>query len=329
MLNVMKAHMAKTAIGCFAFDDSGKMILHSFFDSAPEKAAEKLALPMDDSFLSQLSKYEAVEDNFAAKLARKNMRKYALALGFCKNDIEFNKFMGGLGMALSRNKLGTIITKDLVLVQASNSLDSLSRFVNIMTEHFKEWFWLNYPEYKGDNEKIISAVATYGSREKFPDFSGSYGIRFEKKDEALLKEFAVQLNSLMKLKKEKDSYVRSLVREVAPNFSYLIDELLAARMIASAGSMEKISRMPSGAIQLIGAEKAMFRHMKNRQARPPKYGMIFESTFVKNAPEDKKGKAARIVASSLFKAIKIDFYSKRDEREHLKKEMEKELGMIR
>jgi len=325
----MKAHLAKTAIGYFAFDDGKKLIFYSLFDADPEKALERLGKQIDDSFLMQLKDYSVQEDEFAAKIARKNLRNYALTLGFCHNDEKFSSFMAGIGMALSKGKLGNIITKDLVLVQASSSLDSLNKFINIMTEHFKEWFWLNYPEYKGENEKIISDVAKYGSRESFPDFKGSYGIKLGKADETVLKEFAIQLGSLMKLKKEKESYVRSMAREVSPNLSFLIDELLAARMIAAAGSMEKLSRMTAGTIQLLGAEKAMFRHMKNRQAKPPKYGMLFESSYVKNAPNDKKGKAARIVASHLYKAAKIDYYSKRDEKEKLKSEMEKELGALR
>lgn len=325
----MKAHIANTPIGYFAFDDNKNMILYSLFDSVPEKALERMLKPIDDSFLIQLKDFVVEKDEFAAKLARKNMRSYALKLGFCRTDEEFNKFISAIGMAISQKKLGTIITKDLVMVQASNSLESLNRFINILTEHFKEWFWLNYPEYKGENEKIISDFAKYGSRESFPNFKGSYGIKFDKNDEQLLKEFAMQLSSLMKLKKEKESYVRSTAKEIAPNFSYLIDEILAARMISSAGSMEKLSRMSAGTMQLLGAEKALFRHMKNRQAKPPKYGMLFETSYVKNAPEDRKGKAARIVASYLYKAAKIDYYSKRDEKEKLKKEMEKELGVLR
>lgn len=324
----MKAHMARTAIGLLAFDGNQKLISYSFFSRDPTKAVSEYGKGIGKDFLEKLSGYEASEDDTGRKIARRMERKIAIEKGFAKNDYDFNSFVSGFGMAFSSGKLKGSITPDLVLVHASNSLESLNKFVNILTEHFKEWFWLSYPEYRGDNEKIIRAVAEHGSRENFPGFSESYGISLKENDVEQLRKMASQLESLYAGKKSLESYVRSLAKEVAPNMSFLVDELMAARIISTAGSLESLSKMPAGTLQLLGAEKALFRHLKNRNAKPPKFGVLYDCSYVRNTPVEKKGKVARIVASQLSKAAKIDFYSKRDDGKKLKEEMEREIEEI-
>lgn len=323
--NVMKAHLARTAIGLLAFDDNQRIIAHSFFSRDPLKAVSEYEKGIGNDFLEKLSGYDASEDDAGKRIARKMERKIAIEKGFVKSSPEFNEFVAGFGMALSSRKLKGSITMDLVLVQSSNALESLNKFVNILTEHFKEWFWLNYPEYKEENEKILHAVVEYGARDNFPGFSESYGISLGEADIESLREMAIQLERLYAERKKLDSYVRSLAKEVAPNMACLVDELLAARIISIGGSLENLSKMPAGTLQLLGAEKALFRHLKNRNAKPPKFGVLYECSYVRNAPAEKKGKVARIVASQLSKAAKIDFYSKRDDGKKMKEEMEKEI----
>lgn len=320
----MKAHLAKTAIGEFAFDDSKKLIFYRLF-SNPKDAYTKFGGGFTKEFLIYLEEYEKSEDEFARKLARRKMREYSITFGLCKNDEEFNEYMSSFGMSASSSRLKRIITKDLVIVQASNSLESLNKFLNILTEHFKEWFWLNYPEHRGENESIIRNIIKHGARENFPDYTGSYGIDFDEKDRKVIREFAQEIEHLMELKKSKEAYLKQLAKEVAPNISGLVGEIMASRLIASAGSLEKLAQMPASTLQLLGAEKALFRHLRNRNAKPPKYGMLYESSYVNNAPFEKKGKVARIVASQLSKAAKIDFYSKRDDSKKMKDEMESDI----
>jgi nucleolar protein 56 len=324
----MKAHLAKTAIGYFAFDDNQNLLFHKLFKPDAHDVAERLGKPIENDFLEKLVGFEATEDESGRKTARKNIRKYSVSLGFVKSESEFNEFMARLGMELSNQRLMGIITRDLIIVQSSNSLDSLNKFINILTEHFKEWFWLNYPEFGGDNEEIINNLVEYGTRDKFPDFKSSYGLNFDEEDIKAVKDLAIQLDSLMKEKKSLENYLRKITRETAPNFSYLVDEILAAKMISLAGSLDNLAKMPASTLQLLGAEKALFRHLKNRRSRPPKFGVLYDSSYVRNAPFEKKGKIARIVASQLSKAAKIDFYSKRDDKENLKKEMEKEIETV-
>jgi len=134
------------------------------------------------------------------------------------------------------------------------------------------------------------------------------------------------INGVVEQRKNIENYVKNSMREIAPNLSSLIDEFLAARLLASAGSLEKLAKMSASTIQLIGAEKALFRHLRN-QGRAPKYGLLFLSSQVQNAPDDKRGKIARVLASKIMQAVRIDFYSGRFE-DQLRREMDEEIRRV-
>ena len=116
------------------------------------------------------------------------------------------------------------------------------------------------------------------------------------------------------------------MKEIAPNISTIIDPILGARIISSAGSLEKLSRLASSSIQLLGAEKALFRHLR-KKTKPPKYGLLYLDHRVQNAPKEKRGRIARLIASKLSIAARIDFYSKQLN-PRLKKELKDELKKV-
>ena len=118
------------------------------------------------------------------------------------------------------------------------------------------------------------------------------------------------------------------MREVAPNVSSLLDPLLAARLLALAGSLEKMSKMTASSIQLAGAEKALFRHLRS-QGKAPKFGIIFLSDWIQSAPDHLRGKVARSLAAKLMMAARIDYYSGRNETEKLRKDLEQEIETLR
>ncbi|MEM7826639.1 MAG: hypothetical protein QXQ40_00240 [Candidatus Aenigmatarchaeota archaeon] len=321
-----RAHIAKSVIGYLAFDDNQKLLSYKLFKLSPEYVAEMMKKDFDRDFLDGLKDYVIEEDEFAKAITRKNIRRLAIDLGFVKKEEDFNRFLSELGIIMSKGEMN--IEKDKVVIQVSNALMNLNKSLNSMIEHFKEIYWLHYPELKMENEEMINSVKKYGTRENFPDFKKSCGIIFDKKDEKIVKQFAEQLDGLIMLKKLLESYIEDVMKEIAPNFSYLVGEKIASRLLALAGSLEKLAKMASSTIQLLGSEKALFRHLRNKKAKPPKYGILYECSYVKNAPIEHKGKIARIVASKLSVAAKIDYYSKRDERKRLKEELEKEIERV-
>jgi nucleolar protein 56 len=312
----MKAGIVKFPIGIFALSEKGELINFRLFSRNAEKALEEF-LAEDKAFVSSLKGYEIKEGSEAADILRKNIREYAVNLGFCQNNEEFNSFICEFSSLLSKKRMKTSIGRDKLLIQAVNALDEVNKISNTLNERAGEWYSLHYPEAKLTPEKIIA----YGKRENIPGYNESTGVSLTDEDEAMIKNFAASAKNVGETKKSLEKYIRETARVIMPNFSSLIDELLAARLLSLAGSMEKMARMTSSTIQLLGAEKALFRHIRH-QGKSPKYGIIYMDPRIQNSQE--KGKIARIIAAKLMIAARIDFYSGRPE-EKLKKELEVEL----
>lgn len=100
------------------------------------------------------------------------------------------------------------------------------------------------------------------------------------------------------------------MREVAPNVTELVGPTLGARLLSLAGSLEELSKMPASTIQVLGAEKALFRALKSG-SRPPKHGIIFQYPAIHVSPRWQRGKIARALAAKLAIASRIDAYSGR------------------
>ena len=91
-----------------------------------------------------------------------------------------------------------------------------------------------------------------------------------------------------------------------PNLSEVAGYLIGAKLISIAGSLKNLVMMPASTVQLLGAEKALFRHMTNKKSRPPKHGIIFQHPTIHNAPYWQRGKLARALAGKIAIAVKTD-----------------------
>lgn len=319
----MKAFIVKSPIGYFAFSEHGELLYYQLFKRNPVEVAEKLREKIPADFFSQKD-YEIVENREAQNIMRKRLREYALSLGFAESNMELNKFLSDLGIVISKNRRKSSISRDKLIIQASNALEDLIKIQNLLLERLREWYGLHYPELK--QKDIAEMVARYGRRENFPNFQESTGIDLAEKDEEILKEYAKAVSVVIEQRKSLERYVKSAMREIAPNFSSLLEPLLAARLLALAGSLEKLSKMSASTVQLLGAEKALFRHLRGK-GRAPKFGIIYLSDYIQNSSEEKRGKVARILASKLMLAARIDFYSGREDQK-LKRYLEDEIDKL-
>jgi nucleolar protein 56 len=127
-------------------------------------------------------------------------------------------------------------------------------------------------------------------------------------DDSDLKEIMRLAGSLIQLYEEKErmeDYIKEIASEAAPNMCALVDAPLSARLISLAGGLERLSTLPSSTVQLLGAEKAMFRHLRSGK-RPPKHGVIYQHPDVHRSPYWQRGKIARALAGKVLIAAKID-----------------------
>ena len=241
---------------------------------------------------------------------------------------EYRKAMNREMILLARKRMGEKITKERFMIQAVMAIEDFNDIINREVERLREWYSYHYPELKEQkHSRFVKMVMEFGRRESFPDFSQSFGVEMDERDEAMVKEFASVIHSTMKLQQRMEKYVERLMEEMAPNTSEILGPLLGAKIISMFGSLEKMARASSSAIQLIGAEKALFRHLKSgKRSKPPKYGILYRHPLVQSAKPGERGKVARIIASYASKAAKIDFFSGR--RESLREEMMEQLRKV-
>ncbi len=313
----MKSHIAKCPLGLFAFEESGKLTYYKLFDKDPRKALEQFNSNSDDFKKEALGE----ETDLGLKFLREQFRFLSTLMFETKKEL--NEFLSVFYTNLSKQRLRGSVHRDKILIQAFNALDDVNRAANIFTERITELFTLHYPE--ASRKSIVKEIVQYGSRENFPSFSESTGVEITENDKEAISNFAKSIIELEKEKKDLEKYVRSTTKELMPNTSSIMDELLALRLLARAGSMEKMARMSSSTIQLLGAEKALFRHLKN-QGKSPKFGIIFMDSRIQNSKD--QGKVARILSSMIMKTIRIDFYSGRDNSKEILKELNNNLRNV-
>merc|ERR1712232_1203053 len=141
---------------------------------------------------------------------------------------------------------------------------------------------------------------------------------------------ASEVVNLALMRKTLHEYLKAKMDLVAPNLAALIGEIIGARLISHAGSLTNLAKYPASTVQILGAEKALFRALKTK-GNTPKYGLIFHSTFIGRAQQKNKGRISRYLANKCSMASRIDCFS--DEAttifgEKLKDQVEERLAFL-
>jgi nucleolar protein 56 len=249
--------------------------------------------------------------------------------GFAENIPEVLNKLREFALGLSSSKVTKISeSPDLHIIQAINSLDEIDKIANALSSRLREWYGLHFPEL----ENVIDSINGYaqivlaGKRESltkkifedagFPDSkvemlslvaSKSRGGDISEKNLEIVQSMAKQMLDLHELRKNLEEHVESEMDIVAPNISAILGTAVGARILGRAGSLTKLASMPASTVQVIGAEKALFRALKTG-AQPPKHGLLFQHTLVHAAPRWQRGKIARAIAAKAVIAARVDVY---------------------
>ncbi|MBI2084182.1 MAG: hypothetical protein HYT70_01015 [Candidatus Aenigmarchaeota archaeon] len=341
----MKAYLVKTLIGIFAVDERRKVILFRPYSKNPEEIASKFLSEDSDEFrqvkqeVSRKGIKDIIEnDKSIAEFVNQNLLKYAMENNFAKSNIEFNQLLTQINLEISKQKVKKATGRDNLIIHTVNAIDEIDRAINIFVERLREMYGLHFPEMDravADHEKFAKFVEKFGSKELIEDGDlkqlarHSMGMEFTKQDVEMSRTLAGNIVKLYEIRKFASNYLSNILKEIIPNFSALAGDIVAARLVAKAGGLERLARMPSSTIQLLGSEKALFRFLKSRKkSKSPKYGIIYNHPLIQNAPDEKRGKIARLLASKLSIAARIDYYSKEYKADQMKKELEKKVKEI-
>lgn len=255
--------------------------------------------------------------------------KVLVDAGFVENSSEAMIKLRDFAMQLSSSKVSEVsASPDLHISQSINSLDEIDRIINGISSRLREWYGLHFPELDNVIDSILgySQIVLAGKREDitekvfedagFPDSKvemlsvirkKSRGGDISPENLAIVQLLAKQILELNELRKKLEEHVETQMNLVAPNLAAILGTTVGARIIARAGSLKKLASIPASTIQVLGAEKALFRSLKTG-SRPPKHGLLFQHAMVHAAPRWQRGKIARAIAGKAAIAARVDVY---------------------
>ena len=285
-----------------------------------------------------------------AEVLRSRMNEVAVESGFVNDDKELSLWNRNVSMELAKLRIkGASEKRDLIIAQGIQTLDDLDRTVNLFMGRLREWYGVYFPEL----DRLIEKHETYsrlvmnlGDRENYTienlekenipkeraqlvakAAESSMGADIAERDLQQIQELARNVLSFYELRKNMDNYVDRTMEEMAPNVRAVAGALLGARLIAIAGSLQTLAMRPASTIQVLGAEKALFRSLKTG-ARPPKHGLIFQHTLLHDAKRWQRGKIARVIAGKLAIAARADAFGGHYIGDRLKADINKRLEEI-
>lgn len=240
----------------------------------------------------------------------------------------------GLGHSYSRGKVKFNINRvDNMIIQSIALIDQLDKDINTFAMRIKEWYSYHFPELAKvvtDNYQYSRCAHFIKDRKTLSEESlapleeitmdsavaqaildaarMSMGMDISTIDLMNIERFAKRVSSLSEYRKQLAQYLKKKMDSVAPNLAVLIGEVVGARLISHAGSLTNLAKYPASTVQILGAEKALFRAIKTR-SNTPKYGLIYHSTFIGRAGTANKGRISRYLANKCSMASRIDCFS--------------------
>lgn len=240
----------------------------------------------------------------------------------------------GLAHSYSRSKVKFNVHKsDNMIIQSIALLDQLDKDINTFAMRVREWYSWHFPELIKlipDNIQYARVVGIIKNKTELNEDSlailtdvvvdeviakeildaarSSMGTDISDVDLININMFASRVVQLAEYRAELHQYLISKMSLVAPNLAALIGEQVGARLISHAGSLTSLAKYPASTVQILGAEKALFRALKTK-GKTPKYGLLYHSTFIGRAKQKNKGRISRYLANKCSIASRMDCFS--------------------
>jgi len=234
----------------------------------------------------QVEKFTSLDKRYRGQL-----REMAIQLRLVTSDRDYNSLIRDVSIKRAKEQISAAFAHpDARIAQLIGGIDDIDESINLLSERLLEWDILEFEksESHGVTGNHVSESITYP---------------------ALKNEFTESVSRLSELRKAIAGAIELEMRVIAPNLSSIAGGLLSARLIARAGGLESLAQMPASKIQVMGASKALFKHLQFG-ANPPKHGLIFQHPLIRGSPPSQRGKIARTMAAKLAIAARLDFYSK-------------------
>ncbi|GBF09486.1 snoRNA binding protein [Aeropyrum pernix] len=289
--------------------------------------------------------------NNVALSARERLVSLGVELGFFSSEDDALNWLYEVEVEYTRRKLrGAAQKRDMLAAQAIRAIDDIDKTVNLFVARLREWYSIHFPELNDlvrEHEDYVKIVSAVGHRdnitvERLVDLGfseekarriaeaakQSIGADLSEIDIQAVQTLARITSELYQLRRRLTEYIEQVMNEVAPNITALVGPLLGARLISLAGGLDKLARMPASTIQVLGAEKALFRALRTG-GKPPKHGIIFQYPDIHRSPKWQRGKIARALAAKLAIAAKVDAFTGRFIGDKLREELRRRIAEIK
>lgn len=260
------------------------------------------------------------DDTF--KLIRNNIEKFYDKMDLLKT-LNLSHKMSLYKLKFCTEKL------DFMIIQSINLLLDIDKDINLHCMRIREWYGVHFPELSiivDNNEMYVKIVSVLQNKNKINiknlqehadvdwqeivDLAkNSMGADISENDMSNIVNDCKSIIKNFEYRNNLSSYIKEKMQIVAPNLTNFIGDIIGARLIAKAGSLSNLAKLPGSTVQLIGAEKSLFQALR-RQSNTPKYGIIFESSLLGQTPLEYKGKVARSLASKISLCARLDAYNK-------------------
>ena len=331
----MECYITYCVKGFFAFDSENELISKKLFPEdeiisrlaeindkqivkEEKEIIEEVSMEYDEILIEsnkRLSDYDNPKvvirtPNQAGEYLRGNYAEFEL------DEAEIAKIYQNLAIYKIKKESSS---EDKHLIQAVNSIDEIDESISKLIERIREWYALYFPEMDviKNNETYIKLISENKSKDEivkakpdaFPDDIIDLDEDINPEDLEIMNNYAKSIHELQKSRKNIENFIDHKMESIAPNLRLLVGPTLGAKLISHAGGIKRLALYPSSTVQIMGAEKALFRHLKSGD-RPPKYGLIYQHPQVRGAKWWNRGKIARMLAGRISLAVRRDVFTK-------------------
>ena len=300
-------YLYSNIIGTFVFNQNFQIREKVIFKKSDlikikEKFDNEEVLDTEKKFLKKFKKIK----NLRTEDDEKALHKIYDIMKQFKTEFHSNN------LAITKQQVKDTITDGLLIVQTSNAITDINKSINILVKRLREWYLYVLPELedKIEDHKLFAELVSKSKNDLMKKYKikDTMGTELKKEDFSAILSLSSLILDLFKQKEKKEKYLEKLMQKNCPNLTTLAGYSVGAQLISKAGSLKSLVMMPASTVQLLGAEKALFRHMLNKKARPPKHGLILQHELLQKAKKQNRGKVARGLADKIAIAVKVDYF---------------------
>lgn len=320
-----------------------KFVEKHFVETVAKKDASEKLLVQDPHLVTTLKDICGIRATFndmVVELSRGIRAHLASIISDFDQERDSSMAMG-LAHSFSRYRVKfNADSIDIMLVQAIALVDDTEKDINQFAMRLREWMVWHFPELitivpdnidyartvvvlrdrkhleeslaSSDRETFIKALNKASKDQAYAIISAakiSVGTDITDQDSDRVVHLAEELLSLVSYREELHEYIEARMLAVAPNFTRIVGSIVGVRLLAKAGSLLNLAKLPASTLQILGSERALFRAKKMRSKQTPKYGFIYHAALVGKASVANRGKMARVVATNASLAARVDALS--------------------